>query len=136
KEFPPEISGTDDLPLPLHLNDKCKDLIPPQRPFDLCLRIPGHVVAVLLLPVYAVHHILAGIPPVEHHIAPPQFAVRFCKIDVIPVMAEERRHATPCDQHGYDLSLLRDLPEYRYIFSCINDSFYHATSPLLSVPDA
>ena len=120
KEFPPEISGADEFPLPLHFDNEGKDLVPPQRSLDLCLSISDHVVAVLLLPIDPMHHILTGIPLVEHHIPSPQFAVRFCKIDIIPVMAEERRHAAPRDQHGYDFPLLRDLPEYRYIFSCID----------------
>ena len=86
KEFPPEVSRLNDPSLSLDLDDPRKNLISPQRTFNLRLRIPDHIIAVLFSLIYTVHHILTGITLIKDHIASAEFSVRLCKVDIIPVV--------------------------------------------------
>lgn len=130
EELPPEIPGPDQFPLPLHLDNQGKYLISPERPLDLRLCVADHIIAFRRLPVYPMHHVLSAVPLIEDHIASAQLPLRFCKIDVISVMAQKRRHTASGNQHGHSLSLFRNSPENGYIFICIDYTSIHNISPL------
>ena len=63
KKFPPEIPRFQDLPPALHTDDPGEDLVPPERPLDLCLGVPDQIVPLRAHPADAVHHILPAVMP-------------------------------------------------------------------------
>lgn len=117
KEFPPEISGADELVLSLDSGNPGKHLFRCDRAFDFLLRISHDVELSVSDLADSMHNKLTAGPLIKYDLPHCQRRIRLAKENRIPLVGQKGRHGTTFDYQTDLMPLLGQFPEHGYI-SC------------------